>query len=284
MGIRDRIKSELKRVIGLVPPEASARPELAVTPRGTPPPRPALPLVPEVPYSLTPPHSDKPTPAASRVSAPSPGLAAPVAPAVEAVAPVVETPPAAEPRVVAEAEPPVPVAPAEPAPATPAPVAVAPVAPAVEAPLPAAPDSVAPGAPAAEAPAGSPASPLPKGILSDNDAPLRDAHLRAAFATTDASFTVRLVNEALGLDLRVPCEPGEFVLDAAERAGHELPSSCRNGGCLTCAGKLLAGETDMEEQYTLEDEHLAVGFRLLCCTRVHGDATFVTHQQDEIHG
>jgi ferredoxin len=274
MGIRDRIKSELKRVIGLVPPEASARPELAVAPRGTPPARPAVPLVPEVPYSLTPPHSDKPTPAVSRVSAPSPVVAAPVAPAVEAVAAVAEAPSAVEPPVVAAEEPAVP--------AVPAPVAVAPVAPAVESPAPATPALAAPLA--AKAPAASPASPLPKGILSDNDAPLRDAYLRAAFATTDASFTVRLVNEALGLDLRVPCEPGEFVLDAAERAGHELPSSCRNGGCLTCAGKLLSGDTDMEEQYTLEDEHLAEGFRLLCCTRVHGDATFVTHQQDEIHG
>lgn len=126
-------------------------------------------------------------------------------------------------------------------------------------------------------------SPLPKNILSDNDAPLRDAHIRGTFATSGSGYVVRLVNEALGIDLRVPCEPGELVLDAADRAGLEMPSSCRTGGCLTCAAKLLGGETEMDEQYTLEAEHIADGFRLLCCTTVSSDATFITHQHDEIH-
>jgi len=128
-----------------------------------------------------------------------------------------------------------------------------------------------------------PASKLPKSIISDNDAPLRDAHLRGTFNTTGAGFVVRLLNPALGIDLTVPCEPGEYVLEAADRAGYEMPASCRTGGCLTCAGKLVSGDSDMIEQYTLEEEHIAAGYRLLCCTTVSTDATFVTHQQDEIH-
>lgn len=185
---------------------------------------------------------------------------------------------------------PVAIAPAPVAVAAPAPVVVAAPVPLAIAPAPvvavAAPTPVvdAVPAPAAAPPADpAPASPLPKNFLSDNDAPLRDAHLRGTFSTTENAFTVRLVNEALGLDLSVPCEPGEFVLEAADRAGHELPASCRNGGCLTCAGRLVTGDTEMEEQYTLEEEHVANGFRLLCCTRVRSDAVFVTHQQDDIH-
>ena len=136
--------------------------------------------------------------------------------------------------------------------------------------------------PAVEA-AAVPASKLPKGIVSDNDAPLRDAHLRGTFNTTGSGFVVRLLNPALGIDLIVPCEPGEYVLEAADRAGYEMPASCRTGGCLTCAAKLVSGDSDMIEQYTLEEEHIAEGFRLLCCTTVSTDATFITHQQDEIH-
>ncbi|MCC8943002.1 2Fe-2S iron-sulfur cluster binding domain-containing protein, partial [Bradyrhizobium sp. Arg68] len=38
-----------------------------------------------------------------------------------------------------------------------------------------------------------------------------------------------------------PCEPREFVLDAAERAGYAMPSSCRKGACNTCEAGLLGG-------------------------------------------
>jgi NAD(P)H-flavin reductase/ferredoxin len=41
------------------------------------------------------------------------------------------------------------------------------------------------------------------------------------------------------------CEPGETVLDAAERAGFALPYSCRKGVCSTCEGGLAAGSADV---------------------------------------
>jgi ferredoxin len=61
-----------------------------------------------------------------------------------------------------------------------------------------------------------------------------------------------------------------------------LPYSCRNGGCLTCAAKLETDTpTDMAEQYTLEEDHIARGFRLLCVCTVKGPATFLSHQHEE---
>ncbi|MCB9758277.1 MAG: 2Fe-2S iron-sulfur cluster binding domain-containing protein [Alphaproteobacteria bacterium] len=96
-------------------------------------------------------------------------------------------------------------------------------------------------------------------------------------------FLVRLTNEAEGLDVTIEVLPGEPVLDAADRAGLDLPYSCRNGGCTVCAGRLVEGASVMsDEQYTLEEEHLAQGFRLLCCAVVEGDATFLTHQNDAV--
>ncbi len=76
--------------------------------------------------------------------------------------------------------------------------------------------------------------------------------------------------------------PGETVLDGADRAGLELPSSCRAGGCLSCSGKRLSGEVTLDEQFVLDEEHLAAGFVLLCGTRVTGPASFISHQQDHI--
>lgn len=44
-----------------------------------------------------------------------------------------------------------------------------------------------------------------------------------------------------GSDAAFPCEAGETVLDAAERAGYAIPYSCRKGVCSTCEGKLSRG-------------------------------------------
>jgi CDP-4-dehydro-6-deoxyglucose reductase/3-phenylpropionate/trans-cinnamate dioxygenase ferredoxin reductase subunit len=45
-------------------------------------------------------------------------------------------------------------------------------------------------------------------------------------------------------EISFPCEPREFVLDAAERAGYAMPSSCRKGACNTCEAGLVRGEVE----------------------------------------
>lgn len=57
---------------------------------------------------------------------------------------------------------------------------------------------------------------------------------------------------------------GESLLDAAERAGLELPFSCRSGVCSTCRSKLTAGEVSMQYNQALEDWEVAAGY-ILCC-------------------
>ncbi|HEX4151968.1 MAG TPA: 2Fe-2S iron-sulfur cluster-binding protein [Steroidobacteraceae bacterium] len=54
------------------------------------------------------------------------------------------------------------------------------------------------------------------------------------------------------------------VLDAAERAGLELPFSCRSGICATCRAKILAGKADMMHNIALQPWELDAGF-VLCC-------------------
>ncbi len=60
----------------------------------------------------------------------------------------------------------------------------------------------------------------------------------------------------------------DTVLDAAARAGLELPFSCRAGVCSTCRTKVVSGEVEMEQNYALEDWELEQGYVLACQSRV----------------
>ena len=56
----------------------------------------------------------------------------------------------------------------------------------------------------------------------------------------------------------------EVVLDAAMRAGLELPFSCRAGVCSTCRTKVVRGEVEMAQNYALEEWELEQGYILAC--------------------
>jgi ring-1,2-phenylacetyl-CoA epoxidase subunit PaaE len=60
----------------------------------------------------------------------------------------------------------------------------------------------------------------------------------------------------------------ETVLDAAARAGIELPFSCRAGVCSTCRTKVVSGAVEMAQNYALEDWEVAQGYVLACQSRV----------------
>jgi len=54
------------------------------------------------------------------------------------------------------------------------------------------------------------------------------------------------------------------ILDAAARAGMDVPFSCKGGVCATCRAKVIEGEVDMVLNYGLEKEEIADGFVLTC--------------------
>jgi ring-1,2-phenylacetyl-CoA epoxidase subunit PaaE len=62
-----------------------------------------------------------------------------------------------------------------------------------------------------------------------------------------------------------PMAPSDAsVLDAAERAGLELPFSCRSGICATCRARITDGAAVMTHNIALEPWETAAGF-VLCC-------------------
>jgi NAD(P)H-flavin reductase/ferredoxin len=80
------------------------------------------------------------------------------------------------------------------------------------------------------------------------------------------TFNIRIAESGISF----PCEPREFVLDAAERAGYSMPSSCRKGACNTCEAALLDGEVEQRGRgrRTAQD-----GSALMCRSRPHSDIT-----------
>jgi ring-1,2-phenylacetyl-CoA epoxidase subunit PaaE len=65
----------------------------------------------------------------------------------------------------------------------------------------------------------------------------------------------------------VPVAEGESILDAALRAGMDLPFACKGGMCSTCRAYLVEGEAPMDVNYSLEPWELEAGFILTCQAR-----------------
>lgn len=65
--------------------------------------------------------------------------------------------------------------------------------------------------------------------------------------------------------------PDETILDAAERVGVDIESSCRVGSCGICTVKLLSGEVSMECDDGLEEDGRAAGMVLACQAVPRGD-------------
>ena len=77
-----------------------------------------------------------------------------------------------------------------------------------------------------------------------------------------------------------PCADDEFILDAAEEAGFELPASCRSGACTSCQGRVVTGEIEHDDQSTVDDDMLAAGYACTCVAYPASDVTLLTHQMD----
>jgi len=92
-------------------------------------------------------------------------------------------------------------------------------------------------------------------------APLTSASRRSAKDSFDASITV--IQDGMQFDFLLPSD-GSTLLDAAMRAGADLPFSCKGGVCCTCKGKILEGEAVMEVCYGLEPDEIAAGYVLTC--------------------
>lgn len=57
---------------------------------------------------------------------------------------------------------------------------------------------------------------------------------------------------------------GETILDAALKAGADLPFACKGGVCCTCKARILEGTASMDVNYALEKDEVEAGYILTC--------------------
>src|SRR5246500_2822937 len=77
----------------------------------------------------------------------------------------------------------------------------------------------------------------------------------------------------------VPVAEGEAILDAALRAGMDLPFACKGGMCSTCRAKLVEGKAEMDVNYSLEPWELRAGFILTCQAKPVSEKVVVDYDQ-----
>lgn len=94
----------------------------------------------------------------------------------------------------------------------------------------------------------------------------RFAPVETAGAGPAEAFEVELARS--GLTLTVP--PDRSVLEAVEKAGVEVASSCREGTCGTCETDVLDGDPDHRDSLLTEDERAAGDTMLICVSRSCG--------------
>ncbi|QNP29786.1 2Fe-2S iron-sulfur cluster-binding protein [Cylindrospermopsis curvispora] len=97
------------------------------------------------------------------------------------------------------------------------------------------------------------------------------------------THTITVHNRQTGLSHRVQVPHDRYILHSAENNGVELPFSCRNGACTTCAVRVLSGEIYQPEAIGLSPELRRQGYALLCVSYACSNLEVETQDEDEVY-
>lgn len=69
------------------------------------------------------------------------------------------------------------------------------------------------------------------------------------------------------------------ILDAAQRAGADLPFACKGGVCCTCKARILEGSARMDVNYALEKDEVEAGYILTCQSHPTSETLIVSFDE-----
>ncbi len=96
-------------------------------------------------------------------------------------------------------------------------------------------------------------------------------------------YTLTVHDPRTGTHWSIPVDADRYLLIQAIEAGVDLPFSCIQGVCTTCAVKVLAGKLRQPEAFGITQELKDDGYALLCVGYAQSDLSVELQEEDEIY-
>ena len=97
------------------------------------------------------------------------------------------------------------------------------------------------------------------------------------------TFKVTIKNKETGKTYQQEVCSNEYILKEFEKRGFELPFSCRNGCCTSCAVKIISGKLNQPEAMGVSQALKNKGYALLCVAKATEDLIVETTYYDEVY-
>jgi len=80
-----------------------------------------------------------------------------------------------------------------------------------------------------------------------------------------------------GVESNIKGSKTQTILDAALENDVDAPFSCEGGACATCIGRVISGNTKMEQNHILTDDEVDEGLVLTCQALPLSDSVYIDY-------